>query len=95
MRFTNAVDPMTEDPRDRDDREAELQREADEQALLEACQEQPFTAAEAIARTYAYGSTVLMISRQAQAFAADYGWPAVFRVLAAAIHAYDDAQARR
>jgi hypothetical protein len=103
MRFPSAVDPMTEDPRDREDREAELRRFKDERAFCELCQFNPYIAANAVAFAYAsfpvsepdrdeYGRRIMS---GASAFAADYGWPAVFRILAAAIHAYDDAQARR
>lgn len=96
MRFPSAVDPMTEDPRDREDREAEQKRFEDERALLEAFQENPYAAVKACECAYVDGWHGLSdLADHAHFFAADYGWPAVFRVLAMAIHAYDDAQARR
>jgi hypothetical protein len=90
MRFPHAVDPMTEDPRDREDREAEQQRFEDEQALLAVMRFNPFLAAKDVVGVYA-GDQWTIVGDMAAAFAADYGWPAVFRVLAAAIHAYGDA----
>ncbi len=100
MRFPHAVDPMTtEDEQDRLNRAAEAQRWEDEAMLKARFYRELPTAATAAATAFSADLPIEWpddsLEWRCAQHAADYGWPAVFRILADAIYAHDDAINRR
>lgn len=91
------VDPITEDPRPREQRELEELRELDDAALIMLLKENPFLSASAVFRGYVRGDDAPIVwdhEYDVRQYAAEYGWADTFRVLAKAIDAYEDARRR-
>lgn len=88
------VDPITEDPRPIEERELEERREHDDEKLIAALKENPFTGATGVWRQYLKRTVLSTMEYDIQQYAAEYGWADTFRALALAIDAYEDARRR-
>lgn len=91
------IDPMTEDPRELEERAAEATRHEDERTLCDRLKENVYVGGLVCSMAF-HDDTYAKPDTQASAvkdFAADYGWPAVFRVLAQAIHEHEQFIDRR